>query len=215
MHLISCRPLRLLSLQSNASSLTSAVVSWVLFTKAFVKFRALKIKQKSLLKTGNSGASHNFTTEVEEATPRKCKRQKPPITDEERTAPSNNVNPEQPSESVLEDALGLAAPLEEISLQGSDVSLQFAIEVALKLDEKELDSFIHFLTKEDMDYTKTNLQQLLTDEIEHFYAQEISFTKEDVLGIAQPAGRPDCDLRLILHCQSREGGVTRFWDKGS
>ena len=52
------------------------------------------------------------------------------------------------------------------------------------------------------------------DEIEHFRVQEISLTKEDVSGIAQPSGRSDCDLGLILHCQSREGGVTQFWDKG-
>lgn len=59
------------------------------------------------------------------------------------------------------------------------------------------------------------MRQLLTDEIEHFQTQETGFTNEDAHGIAQPAGNPNCDLRLILHCQSREVGVTKFWDEGS
>jgi hypothetical protein len=85
----------------------------------------------------------------------------------------------------------------------------------LNLNEKELDSLIHFFSKEDIENDTANLQQLLTDEIEHFRVQETSLTKEDASGIAQPSGSLDCDLGLILHCQSREGGVTQFWDKGS
>jgi hypothetical protein len=87
--------------------------------------------------------------------------------------------------------------------------------VASNLDEKELVLLIHFLKKEDRVHDTTTLRQLLTDEIEHFRTQETHLTKEDAQEIAQPAGPPDCDLGLILHCQSREGGVTKFWDEGS
>jgi hypothetical protein len=178
-------------------------------------FRALTIKQRrqrTLQNAGNSDTSHPFTTEAEKATPRKSKRHKSSTADTRPIPPSNNVNPEQRLDSVFEDTTGLELASEDMSLQGADIALQFAIEVVSKLDEKELDSFVHFLTKEDTDHDIMDLQRLLTDEIEHFCTQETDFTKEDIHGIAQPAGKSDCDLGLILHCQSREGGVIKFWD---
>ncbi|KAJ4517713.1 hypothetical protein HRR78_003551 [Exophiala dermatitidis] len=173
-------------------------------------FRASKIEQRQQRtpeSDGSPSASHDFTIEADEATPRK--------TDAKQIRPSNNFNPDQRSNSVLENAVGSEVPSEETSLHGSDLALRFAIEVVSKLHEKELDSFISFLHKEDTHGVTTNLQQLLTNEIEYFRTQEAGFTKEDAHGIAQPAGNPDCDLGLILHCQSREGGVTKFCDKGS
>lgn len=111
--------------------------------------------------------------------------------------------------------MGLELSAEETSVKGSDVALHFATEVVSNLDEEELDSFIRFLKKEDTDHDTPALRQLLADEIEHFRIQETDFTKEDANGIAQPEGEPACDLGLILHCQSRDGGLTKFWDEGS
>lgn len=181
-------------------------------------FRALKIKQRrrEILQTAvTSSASHNTAIEAEEAAPRKRKRHKSSTADAKQIRPSHNFDHEQRLNPVLEDAVGLQVPSEGTNLGGSDVALRFAIEVVSKLDEKELDSFVHFLKKDDADHDTTHLRQLLTDEIVHFRTQEISLTEEDACGIAHPAGRPDCDLGLILHCQSREGGVTKFWDEGS
>lgn len=57
---------------------------------------------------------------------------------------------------------------EETSLHGSDLTLRSAIEVVSELHEKTLGSFISFLHKEDTHDVTTNLQQLLTNEIEYF-----------------------------------------------
>jgi hypothetical protein len=99
--------------------------------ESLCKFRALKIKQRTRSKTGDSVASHNLITEPEEATTRKRKRLESLPIDVEQSALFNNADSEQQLESILEDLPGLetspSPPREETRLAGSNVARQFAI----------------------------------------------------------------------------------------
>jgi len=91
------------------------------------------------------------------------------------------------------------------------IARQFAKKAASILETREVELLIDFLEKpRQIDREIAN--RVVRSRLDAFYQAEVAATGEPRERLAAPSGPEDAELGIILHCQSKEGHIGKFWD---
>jgi hypothetical protein len=94
------------------------------------------------------------------------------------------------------------------------IAALFSKEAASKLSAHQVCLLLAFLQK-SAHVTASELASRVDQELEKFYKAEVEQSGQPRTRLGIPSGPVDAEVGIMLHCQSKEGGVGEFWDPKS
>lgn len=101
---------------------------------------------------------------------------------------------------------------------GPKIAADFAIQAATRLSQDRLSRLLEFLKSPRPRQAASErelLKETLNTKLEDFYSNEtrLSFRNRDRL--TRPGGPEDANLGIIMHLQTKQGPIDKFWDQES
>lgn len=99
---------------------------------------------------------------------------------------------------------------------GPKIAADFAGQAATRLSQDRLNQLLDFLTNPRPRQARNErepLKEKLNTKLEDFYAEEIRLSGQNRDRLTRPGGPEDADLGIVMHLQTKEGPIDKFWDE--